>query len=59
MKSANKFYNSPYKGGQGKCGNASKWYMSPGSGKQQGKVGSKRNKFMKDGPNSTMTTGSK
>ena len=59
MKSANKFYSSPYKGGQGKCGNVNHHYMSPGSGGQKGNVGSKKNKFMKDGPNSTMTTGSK
>jgi hypothetical protein len=55
--SYNKFYHSPSGMSEGKKGNHKSWYMSPGSGGQGGKVGRKRNKFMKNGPNSTDTTG--
>jgi hypothetical protein len=55
--SYNTFYHSPGGTSEGKKGHRNCWYMSPGSGGQGGKVGRKRNRFMKNGPNSTDTTG--
>lgn len=56
MKKANTFLHSSKGKSEGKKGAFNKFYTSPGSG-GQGKVGGKRNKFMKNGPNSTETCG--